>query len=149
MKDFLRDERGSALLLSIGVLVILAAIAVVIVSIAVSEKKSQFATLTQSRAFYSADAAGEAGINWIRIQNSPPSHLDAQKHVYIAGSYTPLSADHSYKCDVTFVTKSPAYGWDADYKNFEYLIDGSGTSVQQSDAAIQVNATRLFREGYQ
>jgi Tfp pilus assembly protein PilX len=149
MKEFMKDERGSALLLSIGVLVILAVIAVVIVSIAVSEKKAQFSTFTQSRAFYSADAAGEAGINWIRIQPGPPSIVDAANHVFVAGSYIPLSTDHSYKYDVTFVRKHFRPGWSLEYKDFEYLIDADGTSVQQSQAGIAVNATRLFKEGYQ
>lgn len=148
MRAALADERGSALILAIGSLVVLAAIAVVIVSIAVSEKKSQFATYTHSRAFYSADAAGEAGINWIRMQLSPPGLLDAQKNVFVAGGFTALSTDHSYKYDVRFVRKHFRPGWSLEYKDFEYLIEADGASVQQSEAAIEVSAMRLYKEGY-
>ncbi len=149
MKHTLADERGSALILAIGVLVVLAAIAGVIVSIAISEKKSQSATYTGSRAFYSADAAGEAGINWIRTQPSPPGLLDAQKNVFLSGGYIPLNPTHSYKFDVQYVGKHFRPGWDAEYyKDFEYRIDANGASVQQSESAVEVSALRLYKEGY-
>lgn len=148
MKLPLADERGSALILAIGVLVVLAAIAVVIVSVAVSEKKSQFATYTHSRAFYSSDAAGEAGINWIRIQPSPPGLLNAAKDVYLSGAYVPLTPTHSYKFDIKYVRKHFRPGWGLEYKDFEYLIDADGASVQQSESAVEVNALRLYKEGY-
>lgn len=149
MKARLADESGSALILAIGVLVVLAAIAVVIVSLAISEKKSQFSTFTHSRAFYSADAAGEAGVNWIRQQPAPPGLLDAQNNVFLSGGFTALSADHSYKFDVKYVKKHFRPGWSLEYKDFEYLVDADGVSVQQSEAAIEVDAMRLFKEGYQ
>jgi Tfp pilus assembly protein PilX len=144
----LANERGSALVLAIGVLVVLAALAVIIVSIAVTEKKSEFASYTHSRAFYSADAAGEAGVNWVRMQPSPPAMVNAQKDVYVSGGFTALSADHTYKYDVRFVKKHFRPGWGLEYKDYEYTIDADGASVQQSEAAIEVSALRLYKEGY-
>lgn len=149
MKRILGDESGSALLLAIGVLVILAGIAAVIVSIAVSEKKSQFAEFTHDRAFYSADAAGEGGINWLKNQTTVPPYLDGLNNVYLSAGYTPLSTGHSYKYDVRWMSKQQASGWGKGYFNNEYLISAAGASVQQADAAVEVDATRLYKEGYQ
>ncbi len=148
MSRRLADERGSALVLAMGVLVVLTGIALIIVALAVSNKKSEFATVTQNRAFYSADAAGEAGINWVRTQLNPPGLLDGQNHVYIAAGYVPLTTDQNYKFDVAYVRKHFRPGWSLEYKDFEYRIDAGGTSVQQSEAAIEVGALRLYKEGY-
>lgn len=148
MKRILGDESGSALLLAIGVLVILAGIAAVIVSIAISEKKSEFAEYTHDRAFYSADAAGEGGINWLKGQTSPPPLLDVSNNVYISGAYVPLSTGHNYKYDIRYVTKRFRAGWSLEYRDYEYLVTAAGSSVQQADAAVEVDATRLYKEGY-
>jgi hypothetical protein len=136
------------MVLAIGVLGVLAVLALVIVSIAVSEKKTESAQYSADRAFYSADAASEAGIAWIRMQSSPPSVMDANKNVYLAGGYTLLSGDHNYKYDIRFVRKHYRPGWSLDYKDFEYVIQAQGASAQQSEAKIEVNAMRLYREGY-
>jgi len=149
MKRFMGDESGSALLLAIGVLVILAGIAAVIVSIAVSEKKSQFAEFNHDRAFYSADAAGEGGINWLKGQLSPAPLLDGMNNVYLSVGYTPLTTAHSYKYDIRQMGKQARWGWGNGYYDWEYLISASGSSSQQADAALEVDATRLYKEGYQ
>lgn len=148
MKRLLGDESGSALLLAIGVLVILAGIAAVIVSIAVSEKKSQFAEFTHDRAFYSADAAGEGGINWLKGQLAPPPLLDVSNNVYLSGGYSALSTGHSFKYDIRYLTKRFRPGWSLEYRDYEYLVSAAGASVQQADAAVEVDATRLYKEGY-
>lgn len=142
------DQHGSAMVLAIVVLAVIAVIALVVVSISSSEKWTQFANYTQSRAFYSADAAGEAGVNWIRTQPSPPDILDANNRVFVAGGFTALSSDHQYKYDVQFVRARFRPGWSLEYKDYEYMIEADGISAKQSEAAIEVRAVRVFREGY-
>lgn len=78
----------------------------------------------------------------------PPGLIDVQNHVYVAGSFTPLTTGNSYKYDIQFLRKHFRPGWSLEYKDFEYLVDADGASVQQSEAAIEVDATRLFKEGY-
>jgi hypothetical protein len=136
------------MVLVLGVLVLLAALAVIVVSIVSSDKWSASSEYTNTRAFYSADAAGEAGLNWIRARTSPPPILDADQNVFVAGSFTPLSGDHRYRANVQFVRKRFRPGWSLEYKDYEYVIQADGASARQSEAAIDVQATRLFREGY-
>ena len=136
------------MVLAIGVLAVLAVLAAVIMTIVVAEKRTAFSEYANSRAFYSADAASEAGVNWIQHQASPPPLVDSLSRVSVAPGFTSLSSDHRYKYDVQFVRRRFRPGWSVEYKDFEYRVDATGASAQQSEAAIQVTATRLYREGY-
>ena len=141
-------ERGAAMVLALGVLAILAVLALIIVAIAVSEKKTQFADYAGDRAFNSADAATEAGVNWLLLQPAPPPIVDASSNVLVQAGYTNLTSDNQYKFDVTYITKRPRPGWSVEYKDFQYTVKATGASAQQSQAAIDLGATRLYREGY-
>lgn len=142
------SERGAAMVLVLGVLAALAVLAMVVMAIVVTEKRTQFAEYSNHRSFYSADAAGEAGVAWIRRQGSPPPVVDSLNHVSVAASYTALSNDHRYQYDVQFVRKRFRPGWSVEYKDYEFLVEARGASVQQSEAAVELGAARLYREGY-
>jgi Tfp pilus assembly protein PilX len=148
MTRSLSNERGAAMVLVLGVLAALAVLALVVMRIVMSEKRTQFTDYTNNRSFYSADAAGEAGVAWIRRQPSPPSLVDTLSHVSVSNAYTALSNDHLYKYDVRFVRKKFRPGWSVEYKDYEYLVEASGVSAQQAESAVELGATRLFREGY-
>ena len=66
------DERGSAMVMALGTMMILAVVALSIVAIVTAEKRTGFSAYAGARSFYSADAATEAGVNWMRHQYSPP-----------------------------------------------------------------------------
>lgn len=142
------NERGAAMVLVLGVLATLAVLALVVMAVVVSEKRTQFAEYANDRSFYSADAAGEAGIAWIRKQSSPPAPVDSVNHVSVSSAYTNLSPDHRYKYDVKFVRKRFRPGWSVEYSDYEYTIEADGASVQDAEAAVEMGASRLFREGY-
>ena len=136
------------MVMALGVLAVLAVLAMVVVAVVVSEKKTALFDYSGSRSFYSADAATEAGANWILQQSAPPPVVDANSNVFVAAGYTALSNDHSYKYDVQFIRKRPRPGWSIEYKDFEYAVSATGASAQGSQSAIQLGATRLYREGY-
>jgi Tfp pilus assembly protein PilX len=142
-----KHERGAAMVLALGVLAVLAILAIVIVTVVVSEKRTASSAYALDRAFYSADAATEAGVNWLHGQLSPPATVDTANTVRAQGSVV-LTADHSYQFGVKYVTMQYRPGWSVEYKDYIYRVEASGTSVQQSQAALQVNAMRLYREGY-
>ena len=141
-------ERGAALVMALGALGGLALLAVIVVAMASSTKWTEFTEFTHTRAFYSADAGGEAALNWIRFQDTPPALVDSTNAVFLAAGYSAMSADHDYKYDVQFSRKRFRPGWSLQYHDFEYLVVASGASVQQSEAEIELRATRLFEEGY-
>jgi Tfp pilus assembly protein PilX len=142
------NERGAAMVLAIGALAVLAVLALVVVAIVISEKQTALADYTGSRSFYSADAASEAGVNWIKKQTIPPPIVDASSNVLVSTAFTTLSTDHSYKFDVQFVRKRVRPGWSVEYKDYEYRVTATGASVQGSQSAVDVGVTRLYREGY-
>lgn len=142
------NERGSAIVLVLGLVALLAVAAVIVVMLASSDKWSAFSEYTHSRAFYSADAASEASLNWIRQQGSPPPMVDSLNNVRVAAGFDTLGGDHAYKADIRFVRKRFRPGWSLEYKDYEYAVEAEGASVRQSEAAVDVRATRLYREGY-
>ena len=142
------SERGAAMVLALGVLAVLAVLALIVVGIVVSEKSAALFDYSSTRSFYSADAASEAGVHWISRQGTPPALLDAQSNVLVSNAYTSLSNDHRYRCDIQFVRKRPRPGWSLEYKDYEYSVAATGASAQQSQSAITLGATRLYREGY-
>jgi Tfp pilus assembly protein PilX len=141
-------ERGSAMVMALGALVILAVIALSIVTIVTSEKRTGFSEYTGSRSFYSADAASEAGVNWVKHQYTPPPVVDGAQHVLASTQYTTTQNNNRYRFDVSYVRKRYRAGWSVEYKDYEYRVDALGASTQASEASIQLNATRLYREGY-
>jgi Tfp pilus assembly protein PilX len=136
------------MVMAIGALAVLAVLALVVVAIVVSEKKTALADYSGSRSFYSADAATEAGVNWIRNQTTPAPLVDAFSNVFVATGFTALSTDHSYKYDIQFVRKRVRAGWSVEYKDYEYNVTATGASSQGTQSSIVVGATRLYREGY-
>ena len=141
-------ERGSAMLMALGVLTILALLALVVVTVVTREKRTAFSEYTNTRSFYSADAASEAGVNWLRNQFSPPDIVDASSHVIVNTSYTTLGGPNRYKYNVAYVRKRFRPGWSTEYKDYEYRVDASGASADQSSSAVTLSATHLYREGY-
>jgi Tfp pilus assembly protein PilX len=144
----LSNERGAAMVLVLGVLAALAVLALVVLRIVTSEKRTQFTDYANNRSFYSADAAGEAGVAWIRQQPSPPSLVDSLNHVSVSTAYTTLTTDHLYKYDVQFVRKKFRPGWSIEFKDYEYLVEASGASAQQAESAVELGATKMYKEGY-
>ena len=148
MLPSIHNERGSAMMMALGALTVLAVIAMVALAITITEKRTAFSDFSGARSFYSADAASEAGVHWIRHEYTPPMVLDSLNHVRVTNAYTNLSPGNGYRFDVTYVRKRYRAGWSTEYKDYEYTVGAVGTSAQQSESDIEVKATRLYREGY-
>lgn len=142
------SERGSTMVLALGAMAVLAVIAIVVMSIVIAEKRASSSQYANDRAFYSADAAGEAGVHWIRNQLSPPALVDTSNAVRAPSGYTALGDDHFYDFGVDYVGKQFRPGWSVEYKDYIYRVETTGRSGQQSNAALEFNATRLYRGGY-
>jgi Tfp pilus assembly protein PilX len=142
------SERGSAMVLALGVLTVLALLAVIVLAVVSTNKRTESSDYANNRSFYSADAATEAGVHWLHGQGSPPATVDTLNHVSVATTYTTLASDHQYRFNVRYATKKFRPGWSVEYKDYQYVVEATGASAQQSQSAVNVNAARLFREGY-
>ena len=148
MNRTISGERGSAMVMALGVLTVLALLAVIVLTIVSANKRTESSDYANNRSFYSADAATEAGVHWLHTQGSPPALVDTLNHVSVTTAYTTLASDHQYRFNVRYVTKKFRPGWSVEYKDYQYVVEATGASAQQSQAAVNVNAARLFREGY-
>lgn len=142
------SERGSALVFAVGIMAVLAVLALVVATIVIREKRTAASHYAYDRAFYSADAASEAGIHWIRSQLAPPAAVDSLNHVRVSAAPDTLTPDHTFEFEVQYAGKQFRPGWSTEFKDYIYRVAANGTGAANSSAALEVNATRLFREGY-
>jgi hypothetical protein len=141
-------EGGSAMVLAIGVLAVLGFLALLVIAIVVAEKRTASAEYAYDRAFYSADAASEAGVHWLKGWQTPPPLVDTLNHVRVSPGVEALTADHLYEYDITYLGKQYRPGWSSEYMDYIYRLEATGSSEQQSQAELELNATRLYREVY-
>lgn len=146
----LNNNEGFAMVIALGFITVLALLAGIIVAVSTAEKKTAFNEYTFTRSFYSADAGGEAAINWLRVQNRPPDQVDDPNDlVFVPGGMTQMTADHAYKHEVTYKGVQAREGWDYNlYKDYRYWIESDGESVADSEAEVELRVLRLFKEGY-
>ena len=143
-----QGEKGFAMVSALAFIAILAVIATVSIWIAGSEKKVSFSGETQQSSFYAADAGGEASINWIRTRSNPPGFIGTTMDVYQQTTYSDLDDNQQYRFEMTYVRKRPRPGWSIEYKDFDYQVHSDGSSVNNSQSEVELNLSRLFKEGY-
>ena len=148
MRNPLQGQKGFAMVSALAFIAILAVIATISIWVAGSEKKVSFSGETHQGSFYAADAGGEAGINWIRTRSTPPNFIGTTKDVFNGSSYEALDDDQQYRFDMTYVQKRPRPGWSLEYKDFDYRVLSDGSSVNNSQSQLELNLSRLFKEGY-
>ncbi len=143
------DREGFALVTTLLMVLVLSVLAVGVVWMASSEKKTAFAEQNHITSLFSADAGGEAGINFVRLAPRPPLVIDwADSSVsYQAGVNLHDSQNYGYNC-LWRSTSAPPLGWDMDYKNFNYRINSNGSAATKGKSNVRMSIARLYREGY-
>lgn len=142
------DRDGFAMVTALLVVLVLSVLAVGAVWLATSEKKTTMAEATHVRSVFSADAGGEAAINFIRVSDAPPQILDFGTMAVRTEPVTALEGSQQYNYDVNFVRKSPKPGWGVDYLDYDYNVAALGTAGRQGNSGVDVVVSRLFKEGY-
>ena len=148
MADEAAGREGFALVTTLLMVLVLGVIALGVVWIANTEKKTSFAEQVHVTAVYSADAGGEAGINFVRISDSPPQIQDFGTMSVESVGETGISGSQSYEFDCRFLQKRPKPGWGVDYLDYDYRIRSHGEASQSGQSDVQVVVSRLFKEGY-
>lgn len=142
------NREGFAMVTTLLVVLILSVLAVGAVWLAASEKKTSFAEGVHIASVFAADAGGEAGINFIRVSDSPPAIIDfGTMNVRSQGS-TDLHGSSAYSYDAIYLRKSPKPGWGIDYLDFDYRLGSRGTASQSGESGVDVVVSRLFKVGY-
>lgn len=141
-------REGFALVTTVLVVLILSVLAVAVAFIASAEKKTSFAEGVHVSSVFSADAGGEAAINFLRTSPTPPRIVDFADNTVRDQGTTALHGSQSFDYDTQFLTKRLKPGWGMDYLDYDYQIGSRGTASIKGESAVNVVASRLFKEGY-
>jgi hypothetical protein len=142
------DREGFALVTTLLIVLVLSVIAVGAAWLANSEKRTSFAESVHLSAVYSADAGGEAGINFLRLSDSPPLILDFSNFAVRNEGNTQIHGSQSYEFDCFYVQKRPKPGWGIEFLDYDYRIASLGQASQSGQSGVELIAARLFKEGY-
>jgi len=142
------NREGFAMVTTLLVVLILSVLAVGVVWIASSEKKTTFAEGVHVASVFAADAGGEAGINFIRVSDAPPTINDFGTMNVRNQAETVLEGTKAYSYNANYLSKRPKPGWGTDYLDYDYRIGSLGTASQSGQSGVAVVVSRLYREGY-
>lgn len=142
------DREGFAMVTALLVVLVLSVLAVGAVWLATSEKKTTMAEATHVRSVFSADAGGEAAINFIRVSDAPPQILDFATNAVRTQPATALEGTQQYNYDVNLLGRSTKPGWTADYLDFDYNVAALGTAGTHGNSGVDVVVSRLYKIGY-
>jgi len=142
------NREGFALVTTLLMVLVLSVLAVGLVWMASSEKKVSFAEQVHIASQFSADAGGEAGINFVRLEESPPRIIDFATRTVRNQGETNVSGSQNYDYDAFYLDKSPRPGWGVDYLNYNYQINSTGSAATNGRSDVQLVVGRLYREGY-
>jgi Tfp pilus assembly protein PilX len=142
------DREGFALVTTVLIVLVLSALAVGAAWIASSEKKTSFNEGTHISSLFSADAGGEAAINFIRTSETPPQITDfADNTVRMVGD-TGLRGSQTFSYDAQYVRKRMKPGWGTAYLDYDYRLGAEGTASREGVSGVELVVSRLFKEGY-
>ena len=139
---------GFAMVAALLVVLVLSVLAVAAVWLASGEKKTTLAESTHVSSVFSADAGGEAAINFVRVSNAPPQILNFTTMAVRSQATTVVQGTQDYSYGVTFARKRMKPGWGIDYFDFDYSVASRGESGRESRSDVAIVVSRLFREGY-
>jgi hypothetical protein len=148
MADQVPGREGFALVTTLLMVLVLGVIALGVVWIANTEKKTSFAEQVHVTSVFSADAGSEAGINFVRVADTPPQIQDFGTMMVGQTGETGLVGSQSYEFDCRYIQKRPKPGWGVDYLDYDYRIASEGEAGQDGRSAVNVVVSRLFKEGY-
>jgi Tfp pilus assembly protein PilX len=142
------NREGFAMVTTLLVVLILSVLAVGVAWLASSEKKTTFAEAVHLQSVYSADAGGEAAINFVRLSDTPPAILDFADFTVRNQGQTALDGTQAYSYRTSFIRKRPKPGWGVEYLDYDYRIASIGNASRSGESGVQLVVSRLFKEGY-
>lgn len=148
MQRMQTNREGFAMVTTLLIVLVLGVLAVGVVWIAGSEKKTSFAEGVHIASVFAADAGGESGINFIRVSESPPTIIDFGTMRVRSQGETALVGTQAYSYDATYLRKRPKPGWGLEYLDYDYRIGSMGTAGRTGQTGVDLVVSRLFKQGY-
>jgi hypothetical protein len=142
------NRDGFALATTLLMILVLSVLAVGAAWLASTERRTSFAESVHISSIFSADAGGEAGINFLRLADGPPLIIDpADSTVHTQGT-TAIQGVQEYEFEARYRAKRPKPGWGIEFLDYDYTVVSTGRAALASRTNVALLASRLFKEGY-
>jgi hypothetical protein len=142
------DRDGFALVTTLLIVLVLGVLAMGAAWIASAEKKTSFAEGVHISSVMSADAGGEACINFLRLADTAPQPDVNNDNVVRTQSHTVVRDDQGFAYTCRFLDRNLKAGWDINYMDYNYEISSTGNASIEGNSTVDLVAGRLFKEGY-
>jgi Tfp pilus assembly protein PilX len=142
------NREGFAMVTTLLVVLILSVLAVGVAWLASSEKKTTSAEAVHMQSVYSADAGGEAAINFVRLSDTPPAILEFANFTVRNQGQTALDGTQAFSYRTSFVRKRLKPGWGVEFLDYDYRIASIGNASRSGESGVELVVSRLFKEGY-
>jgi hypothetical protein len=142
------NRDGFAMATTLLMVLVLSVIAVGAAWLASTERRTSHAESVHISSVYSADAGGEAAINFLRLSENPPQIQDFTDMTVRTEGETSIQGTQNYDYECQYLAKRPKPGWGAEYLDYDYTVLSNGRASRDGRSAVQLVASRLYREGY-
>ncbi len=141
------DRQGFALVTTLLIVLVLSIIALGAAWLATTERTTSFAEGVHVRSILAADAGSEAGINFLRVADTPPALANADGMVAQTQEIT-LSGSQTFAFQCAFIRQSARPGWGVEFPDYDYEINSTGHASTHGSSLVKVIASRMFKTGY-
>ena len=148
------NEKGSTLLISVLILLLLTVIGIAATNTSTIEILISGNDKVHKMVFYTAESGWRVAVNWLDFQyplitvhcgmNTTSGNIHFSQNKYSAPDDFPLSSNNSYSAKVRFVGAQPAPpGYGTDFKRFVYEITSTGTGPRNAESQVTVTAGKI------
>ena len=161
MKNIIYDianDRGSALVVALLILVLLTLMGISATTTSTIEVQMAGNEKFHEMAFYAAESGWQEALNWLDRQYpgiteqvgwNASSGTFATGDNYDAPDYIPLAEDNNtgYYLKIDFAGTTPVAGYSSDYRRFNYRVNSVGMGPGNARSVVEVTAGKVFDMG--
>ena len=161
MKNIVYDitnDRGSALLVALLILVLLTLMGISAITTSSIEVQMAGNDKFHEMAFYAAESGWQDALNWLDRQYpgiteqvgwNATSEIFSTGDKYDAPDYIPLADDNNtgYYLKIDFAGTTPVPGYGSDFRRFNYRVNSVGVGPSNARSVVEVTAGKVFDMG--
>ena len=161
MKNIVYDianDRGSALVVALLILVLLTLMGISATTTSTIEVQMAGNEKFHEMAFYAAESGWQEALNWLDRQYPGITEQvgwNASSGTFVTGDkygapdYIPLADDNNtgYYLKIDFAGTTPVAGYSSDYRRFNYRVNSVGMGPGNARSVVEVTAGKVFDMG--
>jgi len=154
---FHSNEKGSTLLISILILLLLTIIGIAATNTSIIEILISGNDKLHKMTFYTAESGWQVAVSWLDNQypeisgnkglDNSGGGIDFSSGKYNNPDSFLLANNSRYSVDVKFNGAQSVPGYSTEFKRYTYQIDSTGTGARNSESTISVTAGKIVNVG--